>query len=104
MFTWNSAFVLVKPTANAPKVLSIKKGSKSTGLALAKIAGIAVPKNAKVTFAITKSSKSVCSKSGSLLKAIKKGTCKITLSVQKPKLKNGKYPKPIKKSVTYQVK
>jgi hypothetical protein len=103
-FTWNSARLIVKPNAVTPKVLSIKKGSNTSGVALAKLAGIVLPKNSTVSFVVAKSSKNVCSKTGSQLKAIKKGSCKLTLYIQKPKPKNGKKPKPIKRSLAFSIR
>jgi uncharacterized repeat protein (TIGR02543 family) len=51
---------------------------------------------AKVTFKVSKSSKQVCTKSGSKLKTLKAGNCVVTFTVQEPKSKKGKKPKATK--------
>ncbi len=108
-FTWGSAQQIVSPEvevqSQAPVApsLTLSKGSKTSGLSLASIAGIVVPAKSKVTFTVAKSSKKQCSKSGSKLKAKKIGSCTIKITIQEPKPKGGKKPKPVKQSVTYSI-
>jgi hypothetical protein len=72
---------------------------------LAKKVGVTiVSSKAKVTFKVAKSSKKVCTKSGSKLRTLRAGNCKVTFTVQEPKPKKGKKPKATKTVKTFVAK
>ena len=58
---------------------------------------------AKITFKVAKSSKKICTKSGSSLKTLRAGNCVLTITVQEPKPKKGKKPKATKTVKTFVV-
>ena len=53
--------------------------------AVASSSDVSRTSKAKLTMTVSKSSKSVCAKSGSSLKILKAGTCNVTFTVQEPK-------------------
>ena len=86
----------------AARTISIKK--KYSAKQVAKQVGVViVSSKAKVSFKVAKSSKKVCTKSGSKLKTLKPGTCVVTFTVQEPKPKKGKKPKAKKTAITFTV-
>lgn len=92
----------VTPKA-AVVTISMKIKGKKTATALAKDLKVSVPKKSKLTIKVTVSSSKICKVSKGVLIAIKKGNCAVTLVVQPPKLKNGKWPAQIKKSATIKI-
>ena len=79
-------------TVTSTGVVSAKK--KYSAKSLAKRMGVKiVSSNATVYISVAKSSKKVCTESGSMLKTIKAGKCVVTFTVQEPKPKKGKKPK-----------
>jgi hypothetical protein len=79
----------------AARTVGTKKSFPAKSLA-ANIGIKNVSPKAKVTFSIAKSSKKVCSKSGSKIKTLSVGNCVVTFTVQEPKPKKGKKPKATK--------
>jgi uncharacterized repeat protein (TIGR02543 family) len=79
----------------AARTIGLKKKFAIKPLAKQVSVPIVSPK-AKVTFKVAKSSKKVCTKSGSKLKTLKAGNCVVTFTVQEPKPKKGKKPKATK--------
>ena len=79
----------------ASRTVSAKKKYTVKPLAL-KVGVTVVSAKAKVSISIAKSSKNICTKSGSKLKTLKAGNCVVTFSVQEPKPKKGKKPKATK--------
>ncbi len=55
-----------------------------------------VSSKANISISVAKSSKNICTKSGSKLKTLKAGNCVVTFTVQEPKPKKGKTPKATK--------
>ena len=53
-----------------------------------------VSSKAKVTFTVASSSRKICVKSGTSLRTLKAGTCRVTFTVQEPKPKKSKALKP----------
>jgi CshA-type fibril repeat protein len=93
------------PTSTFLKPATLAKGQQITGLQVARVSGIKVPRGAKVTIKIASISKDVCKVSKGKLVALRgSGSCFATVSVTTAKSK--KYPKrfTVKKSVTYFVK
>lgn len=98
-------FTVQEPKPAAQKVTKSlvigKAGSDSTWKAKDKysISAVANSSNVsrtskdKLTMTVSKSSKGICAKSGSSLKMLKPGTCKVTFTVQKPKPKATKTTK-----------
>lgn len=80
----------VAPGAVA-RVLIIKKGRSVSDATIARFAGVGVPKKAKVTVTIKKSSKKFCARNGAKVTGAKRGTCTLTLKVtpkgQKPRVR-----------------
>jgi uncharacterized repeat protein (TIGR02543 family) len=75
----------------------LTKNKKHTAKSLAKQTCITtLSAKAKITMSVAKTSKKVCTKSGSKLKTLKAGNCVVTFTVQEPKPKKGKKPKPTK--------
>ena len=58
--------------------------------------GMQIPKKSKVTVSVRKTSKKICRVSKGRVVALKPGACFVTVSVQAPKPKKGKKPKPVK--------
>jgi hypothetical protein len=79
----------------AARTVGVKKSFVAKSLA-AKVGIKTISPKAKVTFSIAKSSKKVCSKSGSKIKTLSVGNCVVTFTVQEPKPKKGKKPKATK--------
>lgn len=76
---------------------TIKSKSRFAIKPLASRVGVPmVSSKAKVTFTVKKSSRKVCTKSGSRLRTLKKGNCVVTFTVAEPKPKKGKKPKATK--------
>lgn len=75
--------------------LAIKKKHTAKSLA-AKTCITTVSPKAKVSISVSKTSKKVCTKSGSKLKTVKAGNCVVTFTVQEPKPKKGKKPEATK--------
>ena len=80
---------LASRTVGAKKKFAAKSLAQQTGVVI-------VSPKAKVSFKVAKSSKKVCTKSGSKLKTLSAGTCVVTFTVQEPKPKKGKKPKATK--------
>lgn len=79
------------PTDLASRTISAKKSFAVESLA--KRVGIeVVSKKAKVSIKVAKSSKKVCTLSGTKLKPLKAGNCVVTFTVQEPRSKKGKLP------------
>ena len=76
-------------TIAAKKKFSVKPLAKRVGVTI-------VSSKATVSFKVSKSSKKICTKSGSKLKTLKAGNCVVTFTVQEPKPKKGKKPKATK--------
>jgi len=71
---------------------------------LAKRVGVkVVSKNALVSIQVASASKRICVYTGSKLKTLKTGVCKVTFKVQEPKPKKGKKPKLTKSLTTFAV-
>jgi uncharacterized repeat protein (TIGR02543 family) len=87
---------LASRTVGAKKKFAAKSLAQQTGVVI-------VSPKAKVTFKVAKSSKKVCTKSGSKLKTLSAGTCVVTFTVQEPKPKKGKKPKATKTVKTFVV-
>jgi uncharacterized repeat protein (TIGR02543 family) len=79
----------------AARTVGVKKSFAAKALS-AKVGIKTVSPKATVTFSIAKSSKKVCSKSGSKIKTLSVGNCVVTFTVQEPKPKKGKKPKATK--------
>ena len=80
---------------------TVKANKKFAAKTLAKKVGITIiSKKAKVTFKVDRSSRRICTKSGSKLKTLKAGDCVVTFTVQEPKPKKGKKPKATKTKKT----
>jgi uncharacterized repeat protein (TIGR02543 family) len=98
----DSAALAAAADLAARTIYSKKKYSSKT---LAQQTGVAiVSSKATVTISVAKSSKKICTKSGSKLKTLKTGTCVATFTVQEPKPKGGKKPKAKKTVKTLVVK
>ena len=91
-----AAAELASRTIGFKKKFAIKPLAKQVGVPM-------VSPKAKVTFKVAKSSKKVCTKSGSKLKTLKPGNCIVTFTVQEPKPKKGKKPKATKTVKTFVV-
>lgn len=89
-----AAAELAARTIGLKKKFAIKPLAKRVGVPI-------VSPKAKVTFKVAKSSKKVCTKSGSKLKTLKAGNCVVTFTVQEPKPKKGKKPKATKTVKTF---
>jgi uncharacterized repeat protein (TIGR02543 family) len=76
-------------TVSAKKSFSAKLLAKRVGIVI-------VSPRASVSIAVAKSSKRICTKSGSKLRTLKAGNCVVTFTVQEPKPKKGKKPKATK--------
>jgi uncharacterized repeat protein (TIGR02543 family) len=79
----------------ASRTIGIKENWGAKNLAFRTGVKIVEPK-ASVSVTIAKSSKKICTKSGSKLKTLKAGNCVVTFTVQEPKPKKGKKPKATK--------
>jgi uncharacterized repeat protein (TIGR02543 family) len=84
-----AAVELASRTVGAKKKYAAKSLAQQTGVVI-------VSPKAKVTFKVAKSSKKVCTKSGSKIKTLSAGACVVTFTVQEPKPKKGKKPKATK--------
>ena len=73
-------------TVSAKKKYSVKSLAKRVGVKL-------ISPNAKVSLKVAKVSNKICSVSGTKLKTLKAGKCKVTFTVQEPMTKKGKKPK-----------
>lgn len=97
---WTSVPTSLQPATQAPSAnatLTLAKKKKYSAKALAKQAGVTwVSSKAKVTLSVSKSSKKICTKSGSSLRTLKAGNCSVTFTVQEPKPKKGPKPKATK--------
>ena len=91
-----AAAELASRTVGAKKKIAAKSLAQQTGVVI-------VSPKAKVSFKVAKSSKKVCTKSGSKLKTLSAGTCVVTFTVQEPKPKKGKKPKATKTVKTFVV-
>jgi uncharacterized repeat protein (TIGR02543 family) len=80
---------LAARTISAKKKYVVKSLAKRVGVTI-------VSSKATVSFKVSKSSKNICTKSGSKLKTLKAGNCIVTFTVQEPKPKKGKKPKATK--------
>jgi len=88
---------LAARTISVKKRYAIKPLAKKVGVTI-------VSSKAKVTFKVAKSSKKVCTKSGSKLRTLRAGNCNVTFTVQEPKPKKGKKPKATKTVKTFVAK
>jgi uncharacterized repeat protein (TIGR02543 family) len=86
---YTAALELATRTVGVKKSLVAKKLAKKVGITI-------VSPKAKLSISVAKSSKKICKKSGSKLKTLKRGNCVVTFTVQEPKPKAGKKPKPTK--------
>jgi hypothetical protein len=93
---WKPSFIAAANLATNKKYAAKPLGEK-VGVPI-------VSSKAKVSFKIAKSSKKICKKSGSRIKALKAGKCVVTFTVKEPKTKKGKQPKPIKVTKTFMVR
>jgi uncharacterized repeat protein (TIGR02543 family) len=84
-----TAAELAARTIRAKKSLAAKSLAKQVGIRI-------VSSKATVSISVAKSSKRICTKSGSKLKTLKAGSCVVTFIVQEPKPKTGKKPKATK--------
>lgn len=73
--------VAAQSSTSGPKM---KVGKSTTQSSLLKAAGLTAPKSSKVTITVKSSSARYCRKSGTSVKALKAGTCSVTVTV-KPK-------------------
>jgi hypothetical protein len=87
-------------TIYAPR-LSVGKTLTAKSIAIG--LGVTIPKKAKTAIKVAKSSKKFCKVKSGKIVGVKKGPCLATVTVQAPKPKKGKKPKPVKKSVTVQI-
>jgi hypothetical protein len=93
------------PTAVVSKIAVMKKGKITSFTTINKTAKVKIPKGAKVALTVAAASKKFCSVSGTSVKAIKPGTCSIsvkvtpkaTAKVKKPKATTTKIKITIKK-------
>jgi hypothetical protein len=93
------------PTAVVSKVAVMKKGKVTSFTTINKTAKVKIPKGAKVVLTVAASSKKICSITRTSIKAIKPGTCSIsvkvtpkaTAKVKKPKATTTKIKITIKK-------
>jgi hypothetical protein len=76
-------------TVVAKKTYAVRSLVKTVGLTN-------VSTKAIISISVAKSSKRICTKSGSKLKTLKAGNCIVTFTVQEPKPKKGKKPKATK--------
>lgn len=91
------AFSSVGDEAAAADLASrtVKAKARFASKSLAKRVGVKmVSSKAKVTFTVASSSRKICVKSGTSLRTLKKGNCRVTFTVQEPKPKKGKALKP----------
>jgi hypothetical protein len=89
----------VVDTGLAARTVTAKK--RYSARALAQQVGITiVSSKATVSIAAAKSSRKICTKSGSKLRTLKAGNCNVTFTVQEPKPKKGKKPKATKTTTT----
>ena len=79
----------------ASRTVSAKKKYSAKSLAV-QVGVKTVSPKAAVSISVAKSSKKVCTKSGSRLKTLTAGNCVVTITVQEPKPKGGKKPKATK--------
>lgn len=76
---------VVSPTVALVATPTVAKGKKLSSKSLAKQIGISIPKKAKVTLKVAKASKKNCKVSGTSIKALKPGTCLVTVKVNPKK-------------------
>lgn len=93
------------PAVVVSKVAVMKKGKVTSFTSINKTAKVKIPKGAKVVLTVAAASKKICSLAGTSIKAIKPGTCSIsvkvtpkaTAKVKKPKATTTKIKITIKK-------
>ena len=90
-------------TAPAPTVPTVKAGRTITRSAIGKAAGVSIPAGAKVTLVVATSSKKICRLSGTAVKGLKAGTCRVTVSVTPKATKSSPKPKTTRKAVSITV-
>lgn len=78
----------VASTTSSTPTMKVK-GTMTTS-SVAKKGGLAVPRGARVTVSVSATSRKVCQVSAGKLKALKKGTCKVSVSVVAGKKKTSK--------------
>jgi hypothetical protein len=67
----------------APKAALVLRPKKSVTLkATAVYGGLSIPAGAKVTVAVSSTSKSICRVSGATLKGVKQGLCRVVVTVK----------------------
>jgi hypothetical protein len=91
-----AAAELATRTVSAKSKYAAKSLAQQTGVVI-------VSPKAKVSFKVAKSSKRICTKSGSKLKTLKAGKCIVTFIVQEPKPNGGMKPKATKTNKTFTV-
>ena len=89
--TSTSTTMAIQVSASMIAKCSVKKGKLITRACLAKNAGITIASTSKVRLAVAKTSSKICVVSGSSVKALKAGTCSVTLSVTPKKGKAKTY-------------
>jgi hypothetical protein len=83
------AITIAPQAVAAKKTYAVRSLVKTVGLTN-------VSTKAIISISVAKSSKRICTKSGSKLKTLKAGSCVVTFIVQEPKPKTGKKPKATK--------
>ena len=81
------------PTAVASKVAVMKKGKVTSFTTINKTAKVSIPKGAKVVLVVAVTTKKFCSISGTSVKALKAGTCSISVRVTPKATAKVKKPK-----------
>jgi hypothetical protein len=77
----------VNPNTNC----AVKKGANASAKCLLKGAGVSLPAKSKIKIKMNKKFKKICKVKGSKVKALKVGTCTVTVSVKPKKGKTVKY-------------
>jgi len=81
------------PTAVVSKIAVMKKGKVTSFTTINKTAKVKIPKGAKVALTVAAASKKFCSVSGTSVKAIKPGSCSISVKVTPKATAKVKKPK-----------
>jgi hypothetical protein len=99
----NTPEVVINTPAVTIYAPTVSVGAKLSATSIATGLGVTIPKKAKITVVIAKSSKKFCKVKSGKVVGIKSGPCVATVTVQASKPKKGKKPAPVKKSVTVQI-
>ena len=70
---------------------TVKKGASASAKCLLKVTGVSIPAKSKIKIKMNKKFKKICKVKGSKVKALKVGTCTVTVSVKPKKGKTVKY-------------